>query len=388
MTHRTQLEAKIQEWTAAGLIDAETATRILAHEVRQEQHTSFRWPVFLAMVFGGILFAAGATLFVAAHWADLSPAYRFSLVLAMVGVLHFGGAALSTRFTALSTTLHALGTATLGAAIFLTAQIFNLHENWATGVLLWSIGAATGFLVLRDWPQAALLALLSPAWLISQWTIATEWHHGGNRPLALGLLLTALSYLSARIGAEESTARRTMVWIGGICLLPCASVAIFLAMEEGIGLPYGHDSPLSFAALAVGWAVAVAAPLLLAWTLRGPAVWMNAVSAVWACALIVAAAHSHPEYNRNLAATLTLYGLCALGSVGLVAWGLHERRKERLNLGITAFAISVLFFYFDSFMGKLGRSVSLLILGLLCLAVGYLLEVTRRRLLARMEMNP
>jgi hypothetical protein len=37
-------------------------------------------------------------------------------------------------------------------------------------------------------------------------------------------------------------------------------------------------------------------------------------------------------------------------------------------------------------MGKLGRSASLLILGLLCLAGGYALEVTRRRLVARMEL--
>jgi len=70
-----------------------------------------------------------------------------------------------------------------------------------------------------------------------------------------------------------------------------------------------------------------------------------------------------------------------------VAWGLYEKRKERLNLGIAGFAISVLFFYFDSIMGKLGRSASLLILGVLCLAGGYVLEVTRRRLMSRMEMS-
>jgi uncharacterized membrane protein len=85
--------------------------------------------------------------------------------------------------------------------------------------------------------------------------------------------------------------------------------------------------------------------------------------------------------------TLVLYALCAFGSVGLVVWGLNEKRKERLNLGIAAFAISVLFFYFDSFMGKLGRSASLLILGVLCLAGGYVLEVTRRKLMAKMETN-
>jgi hypothetical protein len=79
--------------------------------------------------------------------------------------------------------------------------------------------------------------------------------------------------------------------------------------------------------------------------------------------------------------------LCAVGSIGLVAWGLYEKRKERVNLGVAAFAISVLFFYFDSFMGKLGRSAGLIGLGLICLAGGYALEITRRKLVAKMETS-
>ena len=391
MKQRTQLEARVQRWTEAGLIDAQACARILAFEAGQERRATLRWPVFLAMVFGGILVAAGVTLFVAAHWSDLSPAIRFSLMLLMTGLFHIGGAVLAYRFPPLSTTLHALGTAALGAVLFLTAQIFNLHENWATGVLLWAIGAAGGYMLLRDWIQAALLALFAPAWLISQWTITTEWHSGGDRPLTLGLVLTALCYLSARIGDQENTARRTLVWIGGIALLPCVGIAVVLASEEGNSYQSSERSPLSFATWLVGWVVALAGPLVFAWLLRGRAAWINVLWGAWAYALILSAGHSPSfgsgGYHRQLAATLALYALCAVGSVGLVAWGLYEKRKERLNLGIAGFAISVLFFYFDSFMDKLGRSASLLILGILCLAGGYALEVTRRRLMARMEMN-
>jgi hypothetical protein len=147
--------------------------------------------------------------------------------------------------------------------------------------------------------------------------------------------------------------------------------------------------PLSFAALSVGWTVALAGPLVLAFVLRGRAAWVNLLWAAWAYALIFSASHSQSfegtAFHRYLVATLALYLLCILGSVGLVAWGLHEKRKERINLGVAAFAISVLFFYFDSFMGKLGRSASLLLLGVLCLAGGYALEITRRKLMVRME---
>ncbi|HUJ32268.1 MAG TPA: DUF2157 domain-containing protein [Candidatus Acidoferrum sp.] len=392
MTWRDQLEVRVERWIEAGLVDAKTAERILQFESAQERRAALRWPVFLAMVFGGILFAAGITLFVAAHWSDLSPAMRFSLLLLMLGVCHLGGAASAARFPALSTTLHGVGTVTLGAAIFLAAQIFNLHENWATGVLLWAIGAVAGYLLLRSWVQAAALALLVPAWLISQWSTETEWHSGGERLLAVGLILTALCYLSARIAGQESASRRTLVWIGGIALLPCVAIAIAIVIDN-VPESYvaGQNPPLSSVTLAVGWTVALLAPLVLAWFLRGPAAWMNVVCAAWAYALILAASYSRSfgphEYHQSLLATLALYALLAIGSAGLVVWGLYEKRKERLNLGIAGFAISVLFFYFDSFMGKLGRSASLLILGVLCLLGGYVLEITRRKLMARMEMS-
>jgi uncharacterized membrane protein len=386
---RTQVEKQVQRLTEAGVIDAETGARILAFETGQERRATLRWPVILAMVFGGILLAAGVTLFVAAHWIELSPAVRFLLLILMVSLFHVGGALLVSGFPALSTTLHALGTATLGAAIFLTAQIYNLHENWATGVLLWAIGAAIGYILLRDWPQAALLAVLAPAWLISQWSITMKWHDGGDRPLAAGLVLTALCYLSARVADEESTVRRTLVWLGAVALLPCVGIAVVTAMEEGVR--HIDRSSLPTGTLLLGWAVALIAPLLLAVGMRGRGAWVNLLWAAWAYALTLAAAQTSrfadAQYRHPLGATLALYFLCALGSVGLVAWGVHEKRRERINLGIAGFAISVLFFYFDGFMGKIGRSASLLILGVLCLAGGYALEITRRRLMSRMEMT-
>jgi len=391
MSERGQLEVQVQRWTEAGIIDAEAAARIIAFEAGQQRRASLRWPVFLAMAFGGILLAAGITLFVAAHWDELSPLERFSLALFLVAIFHLGGALLANRFPPLSTTLHALGTVALGCAIFLTAQIFNLHENWATGLLLWAVGAAAGLVLLKDWTQAAALAILTPAWLLGQWSIATEWHSGGDRPVEVGLILIALCYLSARVGDEASRLRRTLVWIGGLALLPCVGTAIAVSFADRYTVLQDQQSPVGTDLLVVCWVVVLVGPLVLAWFLRGRSAWVNAVWALWAYLLLLTAGHSESvggnQYHRSLGVTLALYALCAIGSVGLVAWGLNEKRKERLNLGIAGFAISVLFFYFDSFMGKLGRSASLLVLGALCLAGGYALEVTRRKLMARMEKS-
>jgi len=231
---QSQLVSRVQAWLAAGIIDSATADRILVFESSHERRSSLRWPVFLALLFGAILLAAGGTLFVAAHWAVLSPTARFTLVLFMVVIFHVAGAFLSMRFSSLSVTLHAVGTATLGAAIFLTAQIFNLHENWATGVLLWAIGAAVGYLLLRQWPQAAALALLVPAWLIAEWTVTTASYTTGPQVLGFGLLLTSLSYLSVRVLNQDGPS--VGLSSGLVVSLLCRALAwpLFLACRANL----------------------------------------------------------------------------------------------------------------------------------------------------------
>ena len=77
--------------------------------------------------------------------------------------------------------------------------------------------------------------------------------------------------------------------------------------------------------------------------------------------------------------------MCSLGAIGLIAWGLKEASKERINLGVAGFALTVFVFYFSNVMDKLGRSASLIGLGVLFLLGGWALEKVRRRLVARLE---
>ena len=70
-------------------------------------------------------------------------------------------------------------------------------------------------------------------------------------------------------------------------------------------------------------------------------------------------------------------------SVGLIAWGVKDRRELLVNLGIAGFALTVTIYYFSDVMDRLGRSASLIGMGLLFLGGGYLLERTRRGLLVQ-----
>ncbi len=379
-------EKWLARWQAAGMMDGETAGRIRAFEAQRGAGERLRWPVLLALALGGLLLCAGVLLFVAAHWDTLSPGERFALVLLLVAAFPAAGAFTAERFHALSLTFYTVGTVCTGAGIFLTAQIFNLQEHWPSGILLWAIAALAGWIVLRDWAQPALLALLVPFWLAGEWTERTAGYAVSSRLVSEGLVLLAATYLTARMAGKESAARQALVWIGGLALIPCTILLAVTPEDIFYSSWMGSRPPLPALLRALGWMVALGAPLALALRLRGRAAWMNALAAAW----VVVLGTMHVEHRGPSASFLRFfwdslgpYIWCAGGALGLVAWGLAERQRERINLGVAGFALTVAIFYFSNVMDKLGRSASLIGLGVLFIFGGWSLERARRRLVAR-----
>jgi len=371
MTGTDQLEQKLQRWVEAGVIDTQAAVRIRKFEWSGEP-TGMRWPVVLAVGFGAIMVATGVLLFVAAHWEDLSPAQRFLLVLAMVAGFHFAAGALAPRMRALGLALHGIGTVAMGGGIFLCGQIFNLQEHWPNAILLWAIGAVLSWLVLRDWIQATLAMMLVPAWVASEWSLRAEHFRGMERFLIQFLTLLAFTYLGSRRGERESNFRRALAWIGGLVLLPLCVTLCFTGHEASRPGQLPMPLPLRAAAILLAFVL----PLVLAWFLRGKAAVWNLGFAFW---IFVIGFLDHTDVLQSLG----LYAGGALGAIGLVLWGLHEQRRERINLGVAGFAITIIAFYFSTLIDKLGRSASLVGFGLLFLLGGWKLEQLRRKLVAR-----
>jgi len=367
-----QLEQQLGRWTEAGIVDSQIAARIREFEAARES-PGMRWPVVLAIAFGAIMVAAGVLLFVAAHWDELSPTQRFLLVVVMIAGFHLAAGAFMPRLRPLGLCLHAVGTVALGGGIFLAGQIFNLQEHWPGGILLWAIGAVLTWLILRDWVQATLSALLVPAWIASEWSVRASHFSGMDRILVESLTVLAFVYVSARRGSEESYFRRALVWAGGLAILPLCAMTSSGEREFFWNRSLPH---LPFSLHAWGFLIAFVLPLLAAFLLRGRGVVWNVGYALWV--YLVAWLD-----GRVMAQTLASYALCALAAIGLVIWGLRENRRERINLGVVGFAITIVVFYFSTVMGKLGRSASLIGFGLLFLVGGWQLEKLRRKLVAR-----
>ena len=92
---------------------------------------------------------------------------------------------------------------------------------------------------------------------------------------------------------------------------------------------------------------------------------------------------SYTRTDPNLAAHALVAAFC----VFLIWWGVHQVSRALGNLAIVGFGATVAWFYFSDLFDKMDRSVGLIGLGILFLAGGWVLEKTRRSLLAQMAQS-
>ena len=372
----TDVDRKLDRWTAAEVIDAVTAERIRRFEAESRRNSDFL--VRIALALGGIMLAAGVLLFVAAHWDALSPSQRFTLVLSLTAVFHVAGAFFAERMRTLSVAMHAIGTCALGAGIFLAGQIFNLQEHWPGGFMLWSIGAMAASYVLRHSVQSVMAALLVPIWLGGEWIVRAGEKPAAGTVLAGFTAMLALTYLTLPQTGFRDGFRRSLHLIGGVALIPACISLIFMRGQERYWSTWAPS--LSTVMLVSGWLLALGLPLLFSVLLRRWGAIYNVVGAAWLLAI------SQMDYHDNTT-ELVIYGFCGLAAVGLIAWGIREAQKNYINVGVVGFALTVIFFYFSNVIDKLGRSLALITGGALFLIGGYLLEKVRRKLVGQLAVS-
>ena len=396
----TEYEPFLKRWVSAGLLDAEAASRIRAWEFTQTSTASpaksdarkgaraegIAWQGRVALILGGILLASGVALFVSAHWEQLGPGMRYLLVMAMVTVFHLAGAATREKFKGISTTLHAVGTISTGAAIALVGQIFNIQEHWPAAVLMWALAAMLGWILLRDQAQQTLTLLLFPAWLICEWSYAAENHIGVEIYVGRFLFVWAILYLTFFIGTERRIVRGILFAVSAISVV----TSIFLLLD-GWRSWYGMQPFPPFHTRFWGWVDIAVIPLLFSlFRLRKSAVPVLAsigfvIALPW-CTRLWVEHYPHGSWTRT-EPSLAAHALVAAFCVFLIWWGVRETSRGLVNLGTVFFGATVAWFYFSDLFDKMDRSLALIGLGVLFLAGGWALEKTRRSLLAHMQQS-
>ncbi|HEY2390939.1 MAG TPA: DUF2157 domain-containing protein [Candidatus Angelobacter sp.] len=368
-------EKYLERWVDAHLVDPLTVDKIREFE-NSSDRKRLRWPAVLAISFGALMLCAGILLFVAAHWDELTPSQRFALVLSMVAVFHVAGAILGTKVSSIGVALHVAGTASLGAGIYMAGQIFNLQEHWPGGIMLWALGAVIAWLVLRQWPQALLAAVLIPWWIGGEWDLATEKYFGAWHIAAQGFLLLSILYLATTPKEENRHLRLGLIWIGALSLVPFM-VDVIATGNNHFYYRWSGYTGTPFALQMLGYAGAYL-PILLFAAIRWKKLSLPIFgAAAWVLGLSLASHTERPE------SSIALYLWIALGACALCYWGVQANRKLFINYGVVIFAVDLIAFYFSSVLDKLGRSMGLILLGAIFLAGGWILNRLRSDLIAR-----
>ena len=389
------IESLLTRWQSAGVLDAETARRIRAHEAQHaapgggaESSVGLHWQVITALILGAILLACGVVLFVSAHWDRLGPGARFALVCAVVAVFHIGGGVARSSFLGLSSALHAVGTIATGVAIALVGQIFNIQEHWPAAVLLWALAALAGWILLQDQAQQTLALLLVPAWIFCEIGYRSEGFIGSDVYLGRLYFVWAVLYLTFFLGSQ----RKVMQWILFAAGAIAAVTGICFMLSDWASWS-SQQSFIPFGTRVWAWTAIAAIPLVVA-AFHGHKGLVPVTAAIAFGIALPWCYRSWTEtYNIN-GGTATYNGttpnilahvLVAAFAVFICWWGVRLGSRALVNLGIVGFAITVAWFYFSNVMTKLGRSLGFIGLGALFLAGGWALEKMRRRILAGMS---
>jgi hypothetical protein len=380
-------ESLLTRWQTAGILDGATVRHIRAWESEQKRPAGLRWQVIVVLILGAILLACGVALFVSAHWDQIGPGARFAVVLGMVSLFHLGGSWARKRFRVLSTALHAVGTLSTGAAIALVGQIFNIQEHWPAAVLMWTLAALAGWILLHDEAQQTLTLLLFPAWLLSEFSYFAEGHIGENVYAGRFLIAWAVLYLTFFLGSKRRIVQGILFAVAAI-----ASVVGVVVLLEGWH-SWGDQTYLPLGIRTWGWVFIAVLPLLFAVFKFFKSVIPVVVAISFSIALpwcqrIWTDTYNYYDGNyytyHRTSPNLVAHALVAAFAVFIIWWGVRQVSQALVNLGIVGFAATVGWFYFSDIMDKFGRSLGLIGLGVLFLAGGWVLERTRRKLVAGM----
>ena len=243
-TYRQRLEADLAQWEADGVIAPAAAVSI--RNALPPLSPGVNIAVVVGIV-GGLLIAAAFLAFVAAHWTEIARLLRFGILIAgMVVAGGLGAWFAAKRRTILADLCASIGAVIFGAGIALVGQMYHLGEDFAGGMLLWSIGAFAAALLTESRGALAVALVAACIWtcmrtydapdalhlpFVAVWLLAAALALAWNSRVAAHLVAIAALpwWIATSLRFEFDGAQPSFVLANGAALLFGAGLAIAAA---------------------------------------------------------------------------------------------------------------------------------------------------------------
>ena len=397
------LSDEAKGWERRGLITAEQAQAIMsgyssAGRAVASQRAQARLITILATL-GAILVGLGIILFIAGNWDRIPQAVRLAMIVILVPSIYGVGYWLRyvKDYQRVGVAVLLLGAIIYGGAVHLVAQVYNipLHDPMLFTYIF------AGIIPLAYLTRSqAVIALTLGVFLamIGFWVIDLIGDSGSEASLfvftfvlytMLGLGLFGLGRIQ---GVFNSARPYSMVFqvIGLLTVMAFIYVLTFVALYEDFSQGEELTSNDSLGLWILLYASGGVGILAMAATLvrsrsrlctqssvlyEGAAVVLLAV-AVTSVTLVT---HSHVAIFP-----LLFNALFFLSALGLIFAGFLRGQQILVNVALAFFALGVISRYFELSWDLLDRSIVFLVGGLILLALGFLLERGRRKVIQRM----
>ena len=189
-----QIQGKLAEWTAAGLISPEQATAIRAREPVEKP--GLPWGILIFAGFGAVVLGLGVILLFAYNWDKMHKFVKLGIVFGVMAAAHGTGLWLrrQEKLRGFAESALLLGSMLFGAGIWLVAQIYHISAHYPNAFFVWAAGA-----LLLAWALSSVGQGLLAAVLLSVWACTEACSFDSHLTVAPLLVLVGTGWLAWRL---------------------------------------------------------------------------------------------------------------------------------------------------------------------------------------------
>ncbi len=373
---KESLEAAVDRWEAAGVIDGETANAIRQFERSGDGSLGRSGPrhrlAWIVAVMGAVLVGAGILVFLLARWAEFSTTVRTALLVAVPVGAALSGLLLDRRwYPSAGHALWLLGAILLGPTLFLLADIHAPTTDPTVLLFIWGLVAL---------PMGqAFVSRVGVGMAIAVLLIAASTTLDGTEGPLTGVVLGGVAVAAGALPAARNRDMSPVYWTLGSA---SGIVGFMVVSASGPGL---SRVPFEFAPeLWLGFGLMGLVGLTVAFAVRrgivsGAELALVAAPPVAAAYLVVLIETGGTIHWLAGHFLIQVGFLTYLLVVVVVAIRLEE--SWLINLGVIGFLLLVLV-NLAVLTGEVSGAIALIVAGLVLLLVAVGLERGRRRLLA------